>query len=252
MIIEELRAIQRKHGFLPSDELHALSQRIHVPLYHLHGLASFYPHFRLVPPPAVDLRICSDMSCHLQDADDLARAVEARVAQLGQSGVVIREVSCLGQCDRAPAASINDHIIVRQTPDSLYAHVEGASAGRPLPRPEIGRTEAALRVDPYVEGPRYEALRRLLASRDVAGTMAGLKASELRGLGGAGFRTGLKWELVQKAPGDEKYVVCNADESEPGTIKDRFLIDHVRRHRAHSARGLGRRLRYQRRRGGAG
>ena len=105
MIIEELRAIQRKHGYLPVEELTALSQRTQAPLYQLHGVASFFPHFRLAPPPRVEVLACSDMACHLRDADGLRRTVEARVAQLGPADVVIRSTSCLGQCDRAPAAS---------------------------------------------------------------------------------------------------------------------------------------------------
>ncbi|MBI4611633.1 MAG: NAD(P)H-dependent oxidoreductase subunit E [Candidatus Rokubacteria bacterium] len=227
VIIEELRAIQDTHGYLPAAELRALAERTQTPLYHLQGLASFYPHFRLAPPPAIDLRVCADLSCHLNGADDLRSAVEARVARLGPSGVAIREVSCLGQCDCAPAASVNDAIVARLTSASLYSHVEAAAAGRRFPHPEVQRPEAPLRIDPYAGGQRYEALRKLLASRDAAGTLAALKESGLRGLGGAGFPTGLKWEIVRNAPGDAKYVVCNADESEPGTIKDRFIMEHI-------------------------
>lgn len=227
MIIEELRAIQQIHGYLPADELRALSERTQTPLYHLQGLASFYPHFRLAPAPPVDVRVCADLSCHLNGADDLRSAVEGRVAESGPGGVVIREVSCLGQCDRAPAAAINDAILTRVTSASLYSHIEAAAAGRRLPHPEVQRPEAPLAVDPYAGGQRYGALRRLVATRDAAGTIAALKESGLRGLGGAGFPTGLKWEIVRNAPGDEKYIVCNADESEPGTIKDRFIMEHV-------------------------
>ena len=70
-------------------------------------------------------------------------------------------------------------------------------------------------------------MRRLIASRDWDGVIAQLKASGLSGLGGAGFPTGMKWEIVRKERGPEKYVVCNADESEPGTIKDRFILGNI-------------------------
>src|SRR5205814_5367454 len=73
----------------------------------------------------------------------------------------------------------------------------------------------------------YAALRELLKTGNRAGVLATLKAADLRGLGGAGFPAFAKWERMQSAPGDEKYVVCNADESEPGTIKNRFLMDRV-------------------------
>src|SRR5262249_14645227 len=81
--------------------------------------------------------------------------------------------------------------------------------------------------DPYGASEHYGALRKTVQTRDWDGAIAQLKASGLPGLGGAGFLTGMKWELVRKAPGTEKYVVCNADESEPGTIKDRFILQNL-------------------------
>ncbi len=74
---------------------------------------------------------------------------------------------------------------------------------------------------------RYGALRKLAGTRDFDGVIALLKSAGLSGLGGAGFPTGVKWEAVRKTPATEKYVVCNADESEPGTIKDRFILGHL-------------------------
>ncbi len=227
ILIEELRSIQREHGWLPAAALHALSERSSVPLYQLHGVASFYPHFRLTPPPTVDVRVCRDMSCHLRGADALAAGLRARLASEGAAGVEVGEASCLGRCDRAPAASINDTILGGLTPDALAHLVVGAAAGRPVAREERMPPPPTLAIDPYEAGERYGALRALRETRDVAGTITVLKQSGLRGLGGAGFGTGLKWEIVRAAPGDPKYVVGNADESEPGTIKDRFIMEHV-------------------------
>ncbi len=71
MIIHELKTIQKEHGYLPAAELQALSRRLNVPLYRLHGVASFYPHFRLQPPPAVTVQVCSDMACFLRGSTNL-------------------------------------------------------------------------------------------------------------------------------------------------------------------------------------
>ena len=227
MVIDELRQIQAQHGYLPADALGALAQRIQVPLYQLHGVASFYPHFRLTPPPPVEVAVCADMACHLRGADDVSEILQSRFGQPAANGVVIRPVSCLGQCDRAPAACVNDTVVTSVTGDSLATIVENAVAGVPPAHPRPTPSSGRLRIDPYEPAERYQALKALVASGDVAGLLAALKASELRGLGGAGFATGMKWEMVRGAAGEEKYVVCNADESEPGTIKDRFLMEQV-------------------------
>jgi NADH:ubiquinone oxidoreductase subunit F (NADH-binding) len=164
------------------------------------------------------------MSCHLRGAEALRQSAEERG---GRGGVVIRASSCLGQCDRAPAASLNDVILARLTPDALDRHIETALAKARLPHPETSTPAERLSVDPYENGERYGALRAFVADPDASRLLGVLKASELRGLGGAGFPTGAKWEIVRNTTADGKYVICNADESEPGTIKDRFLMEQV-------------------------
>ncbi|MGH7409982.1 MAG: NAD(P)H-dependent oxidoreductase subunit E, partial [Candidatus Methylomirabilis sp.] len=227
MIVEELTALQHRLGFLSAEELRALSARIDVPLYRLYAVASFFPHFRLTPPVPVEVRVCADMSCHLYGASRLQRSLEATAKQMGAETVDVKEVSCLGQCDGAPAASINDQIYGSMTEQAMRSLIASAVAGKPLPRLRTVASSRSLCSDPYLDGRRFEALRRLVQIRDFAGTIAALKASDLRGMGGAGFPTWLKWDLVRNASGDEKYIVCNADESEPGTIKDREIMQVV-------------------------
>ena len=140
--------------------------------------------------------------------------------------IEVREVSCLGQCDGAPAISINDRIFRNVNAPQAEALVLTALGG-PLPEDAPESTLENLPADPYHDSPRYGALRKLLETGDVTPVIAQLKASGLSGLGGAGFPTGIKWEAVRNAPGATKYVVCNADESEPGTIKDRFIMQHL-------------------------
>ena len=226
-IVAQLRQIQRAHGYIPAAALRELSERTGAPLYTLHGVVSFFPHFRREPPPPVEVLVCDDLSCHRRGGAALLAAVQDRVAQSGPEGTVVRAVSCLGRCDRAPACAINEAIVSRVSAERLIEHVAAAAAGERVAGEHVARGTAPLAVDPYGDGPRYGAARALAAGGDVGGVIAALKAAELRGMGGAGFRTGLKWELVRNAAGDEKYIVCNADESEPGTFKDRFLLEHV-------------------------
>ena len=231
MIFDDLREIQRQFGYLPAEQLRALAQKIDLPLYRLHGVASFYPHFRLTPPPVVDVRVCQDMSCHLRGAAQLRSRLEAAFQQTGQpagnQNVAIRNVSCLGRCDQAPAVSINDHIFAGLTEIRVREMIQGLLAGDHLPASPGTQSSVECASDPYRGLQHYGAVRRLVESRDRDSAFATLKASGLRGLGGAGFPTESKWQLVRQAPGPEKYIVCNADESEPGTFKDRFILTNL-------------------------
>ena len=227
MIFEELKAIQRQFSYLPAEQLEALAKKIDVPLYRLHGVASFYPHFHLSPPARADVRVCADMSCHLQGASELRAGLERSFQGMSDKDVTIRDVSCLGRCDAAPALSINDRIYSRGTQARAEEMIRGALAGDGLPEPSPLRERAECASDPYRGGARYAAVRRLAETRDWDAALAMLKAADLRGLGGAGFSTEMKWQMVRREPGPEKYVVCNADESEPGTFKDRFILTHL-------------------------
>ena len=194
-LIPALHEIQREHGWLPREELVLLARDRRRPLYEIEGLISFYPHFRTEPPPErAEVACCHDLSCWLHGSDE-------RLAELqADSSIEVREVSCIGRCDRAPAVSTD-------TAGVLRSDVQRAN-------------------DPYETGSRdYRVLRAALAGElDTGELIAELKESGLRGMGGAGFPTGTKWELVAKQEAEPKYAICNADESEPGTFKDRQIM----------------------------
>jgi formate dehydrogenase beta subunit len=224
-LFEELRAIQRQFGYLPADQLQQLAARLSLPLSRIHSVASFYPHFYLTQPARAEVRVCADMSCHLRGGDGLKANLEQ--AFRGNDDVSVRQVSCLGRCDQAPALAINDHIYCTLDAPSSAAMVRNVLSGRPLPAEPRDRPRTPVVSDPYAGSPNYSVVRRFVEARDWSGIIAALKASGLRGMGGAGFPTGNKWEIVRNAPGSAKYIVCNADESEPGTIKDRFIMETV-------------------------
>jgi NADH:ubiquinone oxidoreductase subunit F (NADH-binding)/NADH:ubiquinone oxidoreductase subunit E len=227
VIFDDLRAIQLRYGFLPKAELQGLSQRTQTPLYQIHSVASFYPHFHLVPPPKAEIRVCADMSCHLNGACELRADLERRFANGRAEDVQIRDVSCLGRCDHAPAISINDHIFTDATAEHAEQMARSAMRGDDIHDPHPEQARIACKADPYGEGEKYGVVRKLVQSRDWDSVLAQLKAAELKGMGGAGFPTSMKWDLVRKQSDPVKYIVCNADESEPGTIKDRFIMTNL-------------------------
>jgi formate dehydrogenase/NADH-quinone oxidoreductase subunit F len=223
-LIPALNLIQSRHGWLPREDLEQLSRDARRPLYEIQGLISFYPHFRTEPSAKVAVHVCHDLSCFLRGGD--AQITELRERYHGDADVEVREVSCLGRCDVAPAASVNE----RPAPLSDVAQlVEQTRNG------DVGTAAAKTRTEPWPNDPypagsgvaeRYMSLRALLAGDVQADdVVAAVKDSGLRGMGGAGFPTGQKWAVVRDTqPGTVKYAICNADESEPGTFKDRQIL----------------------------
>ena len=214
-LIPALNAIQERVGWLPREELVALSREVHRPLYEIEGLVSFYPHFRADPPVKAEFRVCHDLSCWLRGADERIAAIKERYGS--DPDVEVVEGSCLGRCDIAPACTVNE------APVGLDAVLE---TGLDHPVPPSTGAPARWPNDPYAApGDRYAVLRDVLGGRrDVTTIIAALKDTGLRGMGGAGFPTGRKWDLVAAQETRPKYVICNADESEPGTFKDREIL----------------------------
>ena len=185
LIFDDLRAIQGQYGYLPGEQLTALSERTNTPLYRIHGVADFYPHFHLTRPPRVAAGVCADMSCHLRGAGNLRAGLERRFHGMSEKDVAIRDISCLGQCDGAPAVSINDHIYRGVTVAQAEALVLTALGGSELPELATDEKTLSLASDPYSGAEHYGALRTVLAARDWDAVIAQLKASGLSGLGGA-------------------------------------------------------------------
>lgn len=230
MLIDSLREIQDEHGWLPEEAIRSFCDRTNTPLYQVQAVAAFYPHFHLTPPAETEVLVCTDLSCHLRGGRDLASRLQDEARE--DPSVAVHPCSCLGQCDRAPALLLNGSPV---TGDRASEFTTRAPAS-----PDLGRDAeeerssehppaeplARLELDPYPGPSDYHALRQIASGHTTAEKLiADLKESTLRGMGGAGFPTGLKWELVRAAAGGEKYVVCNADESEPGTFKDRHILE---------------------------
>jgi NADH:ubiquinone oxidoreductase subunit F (NADH-binding)/NADH:ubiquinone oxidoreductase subunit E len=220
-LIPALTAIQRRCGWLPRDELVALSRDTRRPLYEIEGVISFYPHFRTSPPKSVQLAVCHDLTCWLHGSD--ARIRETRATYGEDVEIEIVEVSCLGRCDVAPAAAVDERPLAFA---DAGAAIAAARAGEHEQAEALRRDGERRPNDPYEPGAeRYRLLRRALAGDlSAESIVAALKDSGLRGMGGAGFPTGQKWEIVASQEPRPKYTICNADESEPGTFKDRQIL----------------------------
>ncbi|MGB6454723.1 MAG: NAD(P)H-dependent oxidoreductase subunit E [Streptosporangiaceae bacterium] len=257
-LIPALTAIQDRVGWLPREELVTLAREVHRPLYEIEGLISFYPHFKTAAPERVELRVCHDLSCWLRGAQEQIADLRARYGEGGDVELV--EGSCLGRCDIAPACTVNERPVPLAEADAAIAAITAARADGPsAPEPQPGEPApagmhpdghqlparepaSAARTaggfggsspgastwpnDPYqAPADRYSLLRAVLAGDlDTAQIIAELNAAGLRGMGGAGFPTGRKWSLVAAQDANPKYVICNADESEPGTFKDREIL----------------------------
>ncbi|MBK8260675.1 MAG: NAD(P)H-dependent oxidoreductase subunit E [Nannocystis sp.] len=226
-IIAHLNELMDRRGWLDGDDLRELARRLGEPLHRIEGVASFYPHYRRTPPPAHTIQACRDLSCALAAGPEALARLRAGAAEhqarTGES-VEVHEVSCLGRCDRAPAALVHHQHPVQGPQTALRALSEPPE---PPPAPATN-----YRLDPYPsQDQRYGALRRLAAAADpdraAEALIAELREAGLRGMGGAGFPTATKWGFVRGAGPEgrgEKFVICNADESEPGTFKDRELL----------------------------
>ncbi len=223
-LIEELVALQDRHGYLRDDDLHALSERTATPLHEIQGVASFYPHFRRTAPPPVLLHVCRDLACHLYDG---GRSLEdLRALCKGREDVEFETVSCLGRCDGAPACSLNDVPL-----SAAEAHAQLAPGAPPL-RDAAPEPPRRWQLDPHDTPADHYALLREWVGKP-AGAARGRELIEcigqsgLRGMGGAGFPTGRKWGLVAETESTPRFVICNADESEPGTFKDRVVLGEL-------------------------
>ena len=257
MIVQELHRLQARHGFLPRQELLALGERLAVPLYRIQEVVSFFPHYRTEQAAEIEIHVCQDMACHLRGSAGVIQ--ELREAAAGKEDQLkICGASCLGRCDRAPAARIyeqsNEHRVYNLHRRSAQEIFEAASmllAGKSNQR-VANDTDAAWpvpqrdwQINIYSGQPaaeHYGAIRWFIQACTKASTgstdsdmratavqtvLHSLKTAWLLGLGGAGGRAYKKWEETLKEHqkrGEKAYVVCNGDESEPATFKDRELF----------------------------
>ncbi|MFE9025253.1 NAD(P)H-dependent oxidoreductase subunit E [Streptomyces iakyrus] len=244
LLLPGLHAVNDRIGWISEGALDYLCRRLTVPPAEAYGVATFYAMFSLKPRPATVLHVCTDLACAAAGAPELCAGIEARLG-LG-SGVSVERSPCLGLCERAPAAlAIKAGDPVRtavSAPATVEEAVLAASAPDSAPEeppaslavPQAGQDGLMLlhrvgvvdpsSLDDYRAHGGYTALRRAF-ELGPAGVIREVTDSGLVGRGGAAFPTGRKWQATASQPDRPHYLVCNADESEPGTFKDRVLME---------------------------
>ncbi len=246
-LLPALIEAQESYGWLSNDTLSQIAQGLRVPLSEAYGVTTYYKMLYTKPTGARVIRVCDDVRCYLAGSQEVMHALEERLeiaeGETSADGkYTLEAVPCLGHCDRAPVVQVGtavyENVTAEAAPmllDAPEQEPKGIAEG-PLLLKDIGDPKLRT-LDGYIADGGFNALRKALAEMTPEQIIAQVKASGLVGRGGAAFPTGLKWELTGKAMkrleerGGEMtgrswgYVVCNADESETGTFKDRVLLE---------------------------
>jgi NADH-quinone oxidoreductase subunit F len=233
-----LHEAQALYGWLPAEVLQDVSQTLRVPLADIHGVVEFYTMFYNEPTARRVIRVCEDPACYLAGAGKVAHAIEERLSlrpgeTAADGSVTYEHVPCLGMCDLAPAALAGEEpageLTVAAVPDFLKGNQPppaGKVYGEPLwSLARVGQVDPCSLAD-YEHHGGYTGLRRALEMSPEALT-ALVESSKIVGRGGAMFPAGRKWAMTRGAAATpaQKHVVVNADESEPGTFKDRVPLE---------------------------
>nr|WP_286208995.1 NAD(P)H-dependent oxidoreductase subunit E [Azospirillum sp. A1-3] len=219
LLIEHLHLLQDHYGCLHARHLAALAKEMRLALVEVFEVASFYAHFDIVmdgepAPPKLTIRVCDSLSCALAGAEQLHEALKAGV---DESEVRVVRAPCMGGCNNAPVVAIGHAPHENATVESVLDAVAHGHTHPDIPN--------YLGFDEYIRSGGYKMLAECLdGARDVDAVLKMLEDSSIRGLGGAGFPTGLKWRYVRAEPGP-RMMAINGDEGEPGTFKDRFHLE---------------------------
>jgi NADH-quinone oxidoreductase subunit F len=240
---------QDEFGFLGDEILEEIAQRLELNMIQVEETLAYYSMLRRKPAGRFHIQVCTNISCMLRGGNELYHHVQKRLGignkEVSASGTFsIEEVECIGACTGAPALQVNYDFHEDLDPDKVDGLFEQLQAGR-VPKP-VSVTSGSVhkrlpsevlviskrfgipdstKIDAYLKNEGYQALEKALKLMTPEQIIDEVKKSNLRGRGGAGFPAGMKWSFVPKETGKPKYILCNADESEPGTCKDRPLME---------------------------
>ena len=224
LLIEALHLIQDEYHFISAKHVVALAFEMKLSHAEVYEVATFYHHFDVIkedqiPPPSLTVRVCESLSCEMSGANKLTKTLK----QLFPDNSVLSEqiriqaVPCVGRCQHAPVAVVGKNPVDQATPELVKKHVEKNAVLPTLPE--------YVNFAEYQQSGGYQLFQDCLTGkRDTESVISELKNSGLRGLGGAGFPVGSKWEIVSKFP-EPRLMAVNIDEGEPGTFKDRYYLE---------------------------
>ncbi|MBM3280082.1 MAG: NADH-quinone oxidoreductase subunit NuoF [Candidatus Handelsmanbacteria bacterium] len=240
-----LHLLQEQYGSLGQEQVEWTAARLGIPAIDVWGLVSFYPMFTEKPRGRYHLKVCRTLSCEMGGCQGVLQAIQKRLGIVPEQTTpdgkfTLSTFECLADCGNGPVMMVNDEHFANLTPEKTTALLDHiAQSGleeQPLPplrpaHPAEKRLVMANLSQPGYDGSLanyqaaggYEALRKAVGMPPEA-IVQEVIDSKLRGRGGAGFPTGTKWKFIDKKSGKPIYLVCNCDESEPGTFKDRVLI----------------------------
>ena len=233
MLLPALLEAQSRFGYISKEIAKEIGGHLRIPLADITGVIEFYSMLHDTPTGDTHIRICTSPSCSARGGRKVLEAVHSEfgteaLTPSPDGTFFVEQVECLGLCDNAPSALVGDIPIGQVTPkrlldtaDDLVTQIYGD---------EHIVTQRCGVIDPrsvqdYLENDGFQGLQRAF-NMEPAQICGEVRDSGLLGRGGAAFKTDIKWEGAASAPGAPKYIVCNADESEPGTFKDRVLLEN--------------------------
>jgi [NiFe] hydrogenase diaphorase moiety large subunit len=237
-------AAQQQLGCVSTEAMEVIARMVNSHRVEVESVVTFYSFLAVKPQGKVVIRLCNDivdwMKGYEEVADAMAKELGMTMEETTADGAItLTHTPCIGMSDQAPAALINGVVVPNLTPErgrqvirdlrrhldptQLVTMVGDGNNAHPLVRSMVRnniRRRGPVHFDQFESGKGLRRALELIPD----GVVAEIRHSRLRGRGGAGFATGMKWEFARKAPGQKRYVLCNADEGEPGTFKDRVLL----------------------------
>jgi NADH-quinone oxidoreductase subunit F len=238
-LLPALFLAQDQVGYLSTDAIEYVASLLELTPAQVHDTATYYTMFRYKTQGKTHIEVCTNLSCALHGADELiastCRKLGVREGETSADGkFVVTRVECLAACGGGPAVQVNGEWLENATENDLDRVLRGETVYRPFDWPKTQGETILLRnawkkdstsIKVYEQGGGYQNLKKHLSmSPDEIVDI--VKKSTLRGRGGAGFPTGLKWSFLPKDNPKPRYLCLNADESEPGTFKDRLLLEN--------------------------